>query len=195
MTIVKRSTLKEVPDAFIFMKIGSHAGENLDTILERKQREIDRVGRSFWGYGGATCHPLKQVQPFARSLAQRSARVLLLMEYINSTADPDIVPASLYSVDGVQWNPIPEGINVTGSKWALVLGEIKPGELEVPFEEFAVGIGQSIGTAADTYLKGRVDKACLIRSRSAGAAATAPGKIRKISYVGKLIEPFGVLVK
>jgi hypothetical protein len=78
MKILKRSTLSTAPEAFIFMKIGSHAGETLEQILERKQREIERTGRSFWGYGGASCHPLTQLQPFARTLVQRASGDLFI---------------------------------------------------------------------------------------------------------------------
>ena len=33
----------DLPTAFIFMKVGSHAGETFET--ERKQREYDRAGK------------------------------------------------------------------------------------------------------------------------------------------------------
>jgi hypothetical protein len=37
------------PEAFIFMKVGNHASENFNAILERKNRERERAGRIFWG--------------------------------------------------------------------------------------------------------------------------------------------------
>ena len=195
MSTLKRSTLSTAPDAFIFMKIGSHAGETFDQILQRKQREIEQAGRSFWGYGGASCHPLTQVQPFARTLAQQASGIYLLMEYIHSTADPDIVPATQFSSDGVHWEKIPEGINVTGSRYALVLDEILPGELEVPLDHYTVGIGQSRGKIAAEYLSGRVDKACLTRGDDKQQDAPSSSTPRKASYVAKVIEPYGVLLK
>jgi hypothetical protein len=195
MSILKRSTLSTAPDSFIFMKIGSHAGETLEQILERKQREIEHAGRSFWGYGGASCHPLTQVQPFARSVSQQSSQVYLLMEYIHSTADPDIVPATEYSSDGVRWEKIPEGINVTGSRYALVLDEILPGELELPLHNYSVGIGQSRGKSASEYLTGRVDKGCLVRDTSEGVDANISFTPRKAKYVARLVAPYGVLLK
>lgn len=195
MNILKRSTLPTAPDAFIFMKIGSHAGETLDQILERKQREIEQAGRSFWGYGGSSCHPLTQVQPFARTFTQQASGIYLLMEYIHSTADPDIIPATQYSTDGVQWEEIPAGINVTGSRYALVLDEILPGELEVPLDNYSVGIGQSRGKSASEYLSGRIDKACLTRDAEQRQGSTSSRAPRKASYIAKLIEPYGVLLK
>lgn len=195
MKTLKRSTLSTAPEAFIFMKIGSHAGETLEQILERKQREIERAGRSFWGYGGASCHPFTQVQPFARTLAQRASGIYLLMEYIHSTADPDIVPATKYSSDGVRWENIPADINVIGSRYALVLDEILPGELDISLENYTVGIGQSRGKIASEYLSGRVDKACLTRSANERQSPAIAGPPRKARYVAKLVEPYGVLLK
>jgi hypothetical protein len=195
MKILNRSkTTAAVPSGFVFMKIGTHAGESFEEILERKQREIEMAGRSFWGYGGTSCHPLTQVQPFARNLARSNAPVYLFMEYIHSTADPDIVPATEFSADSVNWEPIPEGISVIGSRYALVLDEIRPGELEIPFEQFEVGIGKSRGKRASDYIAGHVDKACLVRT-TGSPSPKREQKIRKISYIAKLVEPYGVLLR
>ena len=180
-------------DAFIFMKVGAHAGENFDSILKRKMEEVKKVGFSFWGYGGKACHPLNQVQPFAKKTIQRKGSIYLFMEHINSNADPDIVPATEFSEDGIHWKPIPDGILVTGSRYALVLDEIKPGELEIPISAYEVGIGRSMGKSADNYLKGRIDKACLEFNpeRLVGAEV----KSKKISYTSKLLDPYAVFVR
>src|SRR5438034_11140870 len=118
MKTINRSTVTTVPSSFVFMKIGNHAGETFEEILVRKQREIELAGRSFWGYGGRTCHPVTQVQPFARGVARERGPVYLLMEYIDSKAEPDIVQPTEYSADSVRWQPIPDGINVIGSRYA-----------------------------------------------------------------------------
>src|SRR4051812_41611270 len=112
-----------LPDCFLFMKVGDHAGEPWEAILERKRREFTKAGMIFWGYGGTACHPLSQVQPFARLSIKQQGRIFLVMEHIDSKADPDIVPATQYSSDGINWKPIPEGISVLGSKYAFVLDE------------------------------------------------------------------------
>src|SRR5438093_6490755 len=100
------------------------------------------------------------------------------MEYIDSKAEDDIVQPTKYSADSVRWQPIPDGINVIGSRYALVLDEIRPGELEVPFQDFVVAIGKSRGRNASDYIAGRVDKGCLIRA-SRPTAAETPAKVRK----------------
>ena len=97
----------DLPTAFIFMKVGNHAGETFETILERKRREFDRAGKIFWGYGGTTLHPIKHVQPFVKSWIQNAGAIQLVMEPINSKADPDLLPAREYSADGIAWEPNP----------------------------------------------------------------------------------------
>ena len=182
-------------DAFIFMKVGQHAGEDFDTIIKRKIKEIDETGMSFWGYGGPTCHPTKQVQPFARKVIEKQGSIYLFMEKINSYADPDIVPATLYSVDGINYNEIPKGINVTGSRYALVLEEIVPEEIELPISAYEVGCGKSKGRPATNYIIGHVDKACLELNPERFIDAEVDKKIKKISYVAKIKNPYSVFVK
>jgi len=184
----------ERPEAFIFMKVGEHAGEAWEAILERKNKEYQAAGRIFWGYGGTTCHPLRQVQPFARRQAKKQGAIYLLMEPIVSHALPEVLPATEYSADGVNWQPIPQGVNVIGSRYALVLDEIRPGDLEIDTDSYAVGIGPSRGKHATDYIQGRVDKACLERApvpRSAGPSGT----VRVTKFTAKLLEPYAVLLR
>lgn len=183
-------------DAFIFMKVGDHANETWDTILERKNREYREAGMIFWGYGGTACHPLTQVQPFVRDQSRNGSPVHLLMEPIDSDADPDVLPATEYSADGVEWKPIPKGVSVTGSRYAMVLDEILPGELDLDADEFAVGIGPSRGKRASKYLQGRVDKACLERRSSmVEGVGKRPERVHAVRYRARLIEPYAVLLK
>ena len=142
---------EKLPESFIFMKVGNHAGESFEAILTRKnrererERERERAGCIFWGYGGTVCHPLMQVQPFARLYAKKQGCIYLFMEPMDSKANPDIEPAREYSRDGAMWRPLPEGISVIGSRYALVLDEIKPIDFEIDLEKYIVGIGFSTG--------------------------------------------------
>lgn len=186
-------TFNDKSDAFIFMKVGQHAGEDLESIIDRKQEEIRRTGMSFWGYGGATCHPMRQVQPFAKQVVEKKGSIYLCMERINSFADPDIVPATMYSVDGLNYSPIPEGINVTGSRYAIVLDEIIPEEFEIPLDAYEVGCGRSMGRPASSYIQGRVDKACLVLNTN--RLADVSDRKKQISFVARMKEPYAVFVK
>jgi hypothetical protein len=194
-TFARGSEITTAPNAFVFMKVGMHAGETFDEILRRKNAEFAKAGKIFWGYGGPTLHPITQVQPFARTLLETSGAIYVLMQSIDSHADPDIVPATEYSSDAVTWKPIPDGIRVTGSRYALVLDEIKPGDLEIVLEDYQIALGNSRGKNAAEYLRGHVDKACLMRSGEGRPASLSIPKIRKVEFLARLQEPYAVLLK
>lgn len=185
--------INDKSDAFVFMKIGAHAGEDLDSIMRRKLDEIKYTGMSFWGYGGPTCHPTKQIQPFARRIVEKKGYIYLCMETIESNADPDVIPATMYSADGINYKPIPDGICVTGSRYAIVLDEILPEEFQIPIEAYEVASGRSMGKPATAYIRGHVDKACLEFNSSRLIDSTK--KTKKISFVGRMKEPYAVFVR
>ena len=65
------SAIIEPGAGVLYMKVGTHAQESLEDIVERKSREIREAGYGMWGYGGNTCHPSTMVQPFAREFQAR----------------------------------------------------------------------------------------------------------------------------
>jgi hypothetical protein len=186
--------MQHLPNKFIFMKVGNHAGETFEQILARKKAEHKKAGMIFWGYGGFTCHPLTHVQPFIRDY-YKSGPLYLLMQTIESKANPEVLPAAEYSVDGINWFPIPDGITVTGSRFALVLDEIQPGDLDFPLNRYRVAVGNSEGKRADQYLRGHVDKGCFVREEDHPRTKSAQDEIRKISYMATLKPPYAVFLK
>ena len=182
------------PQAFIFMRVGSHAGESFEDILERKQRELSEAGRIFWGYGGTTLHPIRQVQPFAKLWVQEAGSIQILMQPIDSRADPDVLPANEFSVDGIKWEPLPPGIVVTGSRYAIVLDEIGPGQLDLDLGNFEVGIGPSRGRNAAKYLRGRVDKGCLVAKPTNDEPEVSEAPI-SIGFQAQLLDPYAVMLR
>ena len=184
-----------VPDAFIFMRVGNHAGESFEEILERKQREYDEAGKIFWGYGGNTLHPTKHVQPFVDLWKSEGGFIQILMQSIDSKADPDIFPAREYSIDGDNWEPLPSGIVVTGSKYAVVLDEIKPGQLDLDLSRFEVGVGPSQGRNAADYLRYRVDKGCLVASEANNSEPEVKRPPISIEFQARLLEPYAVFLR
>ncbi|HSK74447.1 MAG TPA: hypothetical protein VK892_22290 [Pyrinomonadaceae bacterium] len=185
--------MNKPPDAFIFMKVGNHAGESFESILRRKNEEFKKAGKIFWGYGGTACHPITQVQPFVNIYEKENGSVYVLMQEIDSRAEPLIAPAKQYSVDGINWQDIPDGINVIGSRYALVLDEIKSTDFDINPQEFEIGAGPSAGKNAEDYMKGHIDKACLIKSNK-NKENESP-KVKKIKLAAKLIAPYAVLLK
>ena len=183
------------PQAFIFMRVGKHAGEDFDSILERKRQELRDAGMIFWGYGGTTLHPIKRVQPFAKVCIDLDGQVQILMQPIDSKANPAILPATEFSVDGINWDPIPDGIEVTGSRYALVLDEIKPGDLDLDLRDFVVGSGPSQGQNAAQYLRGRVDKGCFVGAGSSNKEPNAGKALVPIRFQAQLREPYAVMLR
>ncbi len=176
----------------IFMKVGTHAGEPLTEIIARKRREIEEAGFSFWGYGGSTCHPLTMVQPFAQDFVKRGGVIYLCMQPMNSQHFA-VGRAHQYSTDGAEWQAIPAAVNVKGSRYALVLGELRQEEFDLPLAQTRVAIGNSQGRAGDRYITGHVDKACL--EVVADPAVHNGAAVAKIGLVAKLVEPYAVLVR
>jgi hypothetical protein len=184
---------------FIFMKVGTHAQEELADIIERKRKEISDAGYGLWGYGGNTCHPLR-VQPFARDFVRRDGAIYLCMEPMRSHHVAPPARAEQSSVDGVHWEPIPQNINVLGSRYALAIGDLRTEEFEIPLDQTRVAVGTSQGRRGDRYIAGRVDKACLevvgpLEAQPSPDGTEAEGRIRKIGLVAELVEPYAVLLR
>lgn len=184
-------------DSIIFMKVGRHAGESFEQILERKRREYERAGMTFWGYGGGTMHPIMRVQPFVRMRIEQGKQIRILMQEMNSKHPDTEVFAREFSRDGVTWEPIPEGVQVRGSKYALVLDEVQPGDLTINLGDYQVGEGPSAGKLGSDYIRGRVDKGLLDRAPTPapGDPSTEDLRLIKVSYQAVLKDPFAVLLR
>lgn len=177
----------------LFMKVGLHSGETFDDILKRKREEYNKTGMIFWGYGGGTCHPTRVVQPFAKMRIEVGDNIYIAMEEINSNHPFTKMIAKEYSEDGINWKPIPTGIEVRGSRYAVVLDEIQDGDLDIDLCEYSVGYGRSMGKNASDYIGGRVDKACIIKN-SDSSIPIHPNR-KKITHFAKIKDPFAVFVR
>lgn len=179
----------------IFMKVGLHASETLEDIVERKRREFEEAGSIFWGYGGSSCHPRTMVQPFGRAMQEEGKHLLIIMNEMNSKHSAPPVAASQYSEDGVDWQAVPRGIEVRGSRFALVLDELKTEEFEVNLNDFHVGVGQSRGRIAADYLKGQNDKGCLIYNEPHIPPPPEQRIIKQIGLVARVKPPYAVFLR
>jgi hypothetical protein len=104
--------------------------------------------------------------------------------------------ANEFSVDGSKWEPIPATINVKGSRFALVLEDLKQEELLLPLANAQVAIGLSKGRPAGRYIQGQVDKACL-EVLDSPLPDLKPDERREISInlVAKLKSPYAVFLR
>lgn len=178
----------------LFMKVGVHANESLEHIIERKSREIEEAGFAFWGYGGNTCHPRTMVQPFARKFEAKRG-IVLCMEEMESKHFADPIRATHYSVDGHDWNEVPPQINVVGSRYALAIRGLHHEEFDLPLSRTRVAVGNSQGRSGDHYISGRVDKACLEFTDDTAALLEEEERKIHISLVAELCTPYAVFLK
>lgn len=181
----------------LFMKVGTHAQESLPEIIRRKSQEIEETGYAMWGYGGNTCHPRTMVQPFAEACEQRHSPIYLCMREMESRHFAEPLRAEQFSVDGSEWQPIPDTINVRGSRFALVLEDLREEEMSLPLAKAAVAIGLSKGRAASRYIRGQVDKACLeiYDSVLPGLSDQERSEEIPIKLVAKLKSPYAVFLR
>jgi hypothetical protein len=114
------------------------------------------------------------------------------MQTIKSNSHQVLGVADEYSVDGSSWKAIPKGVTVTGSKYALLLGEIEPGDLLLSMSQCKIGVGPKQGNLAQDYLRGRVDKACLETDHN---RPVDPETFTQISVMAKMIEPYAVFIR
>lgn len=180
----------------IFMKVGLHAQETLADIIARKKKEIEAAGHAMWGYGGNTCHPRSMVQPFAEEHSAKDEPIYLVMHEMNSRHFAEPLPAKRYSEDGITWKDVPKGIEVRGSRFALVLEDLREEQHILPLAQTRVGVGPNRGKLGSRYLLGQVDKACLeIMDRPEQTNDPKEVKEIAIGLVAKLRAPYAVFLR
>lgn len=176
----------------LYMKVGTHAQEGLADIIARKRREIEEAGFAMWGYGGNTCHPSSMVQPFARDLAARGQPINLVMHEMNSRHYAEQVRAERYSVNGTDWQEIPKAINVLGSRFALMIRDLREQEDELDLAATRVAVGPNTGRLGSRYVQGQADKACLLVTEPENL--NDEGRKVRIDLVAELVDPYAVFL-
>ncbi|SDG95255.1 hypothetical protein [Microbacterium pygmaeum] len=174
-------------DHILYMKVGVHAGETLEDILERKRREVQEAGFAMWGYGGNSCFPTR-VREFAERV---EGPITLVMQEINSNHNAAQVRSREYSTDRETWREIPAEVNVLGSKYALVLSSLDDVDTLLDLSATRVGVGDSRGKVGKDYIRGRLDKACL----DVVDAPTEDAATVKISVAAPLMAPYAVFLR
>ncbi len=146
-----------------------------------------------WGYGGNTCHPASMVQPFARTFAERGRTIHLCMEEMDSNHFGEGI-ADEFSADGINWQKIPDTIEVRGSRYALVIDDLHEEKFTLPLDQRVSRSGRA-RPLGSRYIQGRVDKACLEVIEA--PELTNEGKPRAIGIdlVASLKDPYAVFLR
>jgi hypothetical protein len=179
----------------LFMKVGTHAQESLEDIIDRKVKEIEDAGFAMWGYGGNTCHPRTMVQPFAEEQQAKGQPIYLCMQEMKSRHFAEPLRAKRYSSDGSKWLDIPMGINVLGSRFALVVESLQKEEHTLPLALTRVAIGPNRGRMGSRYIQGQVDKACLEVVPPPVDVHAEDLRDVQINLVAKLKAPYAVFLR
>jgi len=176
----------------LYMKVGTHAKEGLAEIIARKRKEIDDEGFAMWGYGGSTCYPTSMVQPFARKFEAKRQPIHLVMQKMNSRHYAEQVRAKRFSADGVKWEEMPDGINVLGSRYALVIKDLREHDEILDLSSTRVAVGPNEGRLGSRYIMGQADKACLevVDAERLNEAA----KQVHIDLIAELAAPYAVFL-
>lgn len=179
----------------LFMKVGTHAQESLDDIIARKTKEIQDTGMAMWGYGGNTCHPLTMVQPFAEEFEDRGQPIILCMQPMVSNHFAEPLRATEYSTDNVSWQKIPSGINVLGSRFALVIKNLRKENHVLSLNQTRVAVGRTQGRLGSRYIQGHVDKACLEVLPQPELSNDEKAMEVRIGLVAELAKPYAVFLR
>jgi hypothetical protein len=179
----------------LFMKVGVHAQESLESIIERKTKEIKDAGYAMWGYGGNTCHPSSMVRPFAESWAAKGSKIKLCMQEMASKHFAEPIRADQFSIDGIDWEDVPAPIHVRGSRYALVIEGLREEKFDLPLAQTRVAIGPSEGRVGSRYIMHRVDKACLEVTPQPELTNEEPPPVIGIGLVAELRAPYAVFLR
>lgn len=181
--------------SILYMKVGRHAQETLAEIIARKQKEIDDEGFTLWGYGGNTCHPSSMVRPFALAARQAGRPIHLVMQEMDSKHDKVPACSEEFSIDKDLWKPVPKGIEVRGSNYALAIKSLRVTDEALALNQTRVAVGPSADRSGHLYIGGHVDKACL-QVVAEPVNTNQPEKYHKaIGLVAELIDPYAVFLR
>lgn len=183
-----QSDLKNI----VFMKFGYHAKEGEQDIISRKMQEYAMTGKIFWGYGGTLCHPTNQIKPFVDNAQKLNEDVWLAMSFTPSRPNMAGVQAIEYSADGKKWLPIPDGIMVTGSKYAIVCENLISVDTIINLADYEIAVGKSTGKLGNEYIQYQVDKGCLKKHEHTNDDLR---KEIEIKLCARLVAPYAVFVR
>ena len=108
----------------IFTIVGPHAQETKNSIFDRKIKDIEKVGETFWVIKKISNKSLEEVQEFCE---KGKVKIYFISPSTKGAAkDTKYTENNEYSKDGKCWKEISEEIsNVTGSGYAFILESLE----------------------------------------------------------------------
>jgi hypothetical protein len=113
------------------------------------------------------------------------------MQEIRSNHWAPPVRAEEYSADGIYWQKIHKDIHVRGSRYALVIDSLDEIDMPVALDQTTVGVGRMKGNLGANYIRGHVDKACLVYNPKVQPEAPS----LNLKLAARIVAPYAVLLK
>lgn len=181
-----RSDIKNI----VFMKYGAHGNESSKSILSRKHDELIETGCVFWGYNGVLCHPSNQLNPFVQANKKNGEKTFLVLsktlqeKSVDCDTDIELKRAELFSFDRKQWEPIPIGVNVTNSKYAVVCSSFEDCDFKLDASQYILPFANPQNCRMSNYLGWRKNRACGVYC--ANDFEILPSKLLNISIIAEI---------
>ena len=175
--------------------IGSHAGEGIDEIFERKKADIEQIGRTFWLVRSPKAKPA-QVQEICRTAPTYT---MFIDPSTKGGARPTTEEheAKEYSENRVAWHQFPKGLGP-------VTGKLDNGATALVFDMVQTGVGGTLdlwdyGELSDISKPLRFILGCSTVCAIRGDTKSYPGRMksrfRGVVAVARLAAPYCVWVR
>jgi hypothetical protein len=184
-------SIKTLSDYSILSVMGSYAGESEHSIFERKMREIEANGYTFWHIQSIKAQP-QMVQKLGISANGKSIKFILTTGASSqkSRGTQKHPQAKRYRTEEKgRLSPIPRPIYVeTGSKpWALVIKNLEMVSRKINLWNYSDFFSQ--GAIRNTLGGSTI---CAIKKSSRGDPMKMKSNVRDIVAIADLVEPFSV---
>lgn len=174
--------------------VGEHAGESLDEIFQRKRKDIDQYGYTYWLFKSHSARP-EVVQQLAKN-NKENLKCYFIHASTKSGARPTKQQEVLrsYSPDNINWKPIHPEMFVTGSSsssFALVLKEIKLTEGLIDLWDYTTYPDMNMP------IKPRLGDSTIpaIKKYSGDNPDKVISHMREVVAIGEFVSPFCVHLK
>ena len=175
--------------------IGEHAGEDSDAIFDRKQADIERMGKTFWLIRSPKARP-SQVQGICKTIP---AYTIFVEPATKGGARPtkEDDAAKEYSDDGVLWHRLPSGLGP-------VTGKLDNGATALVFDMMTTdvsgtldlwGYGELSGTHIPLKFILGCSTVCAVRRDTKSHPEKMKSRYRGIVAVARLADPYGVWIR
>jgi len=173
--------------------IGDHAGEKIGYIFERKIRDVETSGQTFWVIARLNITPQIAIKIAA-------GHPFYTYFVLPASGKPDGgTPTKIdkvneqYSIDRLKWLPMPQNISpVTGRGSALIFDE-----LEIIKKNEILDLWDYKEYQSDSALRFRIGAStkCVERGETSSQKGRMKSRFREIAAIGRLKHPYVVYVR